>query len=100
MDETNFNDAGILKRMSILFRGLGRPCSSREYKLARIELQRLTAPLVAVTTVSLAVIVLVVVTAIQSQGRETIPVYIAPIDDPPTPEPTPVEPPEPPEPIP
>ena len=69
MDETNFNDAGILKRMSILFRGLGRPCSSREYKLARIELQRLTAPLVAVTTVSLAVIVLVLITQVmQSFG--------------------------------
>ena len=50
--EKRYEAKGFFKRLGEMFRGLGRPHDSREYKLARIELQRLLAPLVAVLSVS------------------------------------------------
>ncbi|MBO4710066.1 MAG: terpene cyclase/mutase family protein [Kiritimatiellae bacterium] len=70
------------------------PRETREYKLARIELQRLSAPLTAIVVPTLFAIVLCVVTAISSQRTELPPVDIAdpivdepPPEDPPLPEP-------------
>ena len=37
---------GFFRRLGDMFKGFGCPRDSREYKLARIELQRLAAPLV------------------------------------------------------
>jgi len=43
-----FHQTTFMERMSILFNGLNAPKDSREYKLARIEVQRLTAPACAI----------------------------------------------------
>ena len=72
-----FEERGFFRRLSDMFKGLGRPRSSPEYKLARIELQRLMAPLCAILLPSLALVVLIVVTAVTGQNRETITVDIA-----------------------
>ena len=77
-----------------MFKGLGKPHDTREYKLARIELQRLSAPLTAIVVPTLFAVVLCVVTAVSSRSTELPPVHIAdpivdepPIEDPPVPEP-------------
>ena len=64
-----------------MFKGLGRPQDTREYKLARIELQRLSAPLTAIVVPTLFAVVLCVVTAVSSQTRTSLPIDIPPIDD-------------------
>ena len=64
-----------------MFKGLGAPRSSAEYKLARTELQRLVAPICAILLPTLGMIVLIVVTAVTGQNRETIQVDIARAQD-------------------
>lgn len=80
-------------RFTILFKGLRCPRSSREYKLAKIELQRLLAPLVAGLTVAAVFAVLVVVTGISARPQKTVKLDLAPLD--PDPDPPPVDPPDP-----
>lgn len=48
VDKMFENDKGIISRFRILFSGLRMPHDTKEYKEARIELQRLYAPLMAV----------------------------------------------------
>ena len=72
-----FEERGFLRRLADMFKGLGRPRSSAEYKLARLELQRLVAPLCAILLPTLGMAVLIVVTAVTGQNRETIQVDIA-----------------------
>ena len=80
-----------------MLKGLSKPKSSAEYKLARVELNRLAAPILAVILPTIAVIVLIVVTKVTSQPEETIEVEIADVKDPePEPEPEPEQEPEPP----
>ena len=43
-----FEEVGFFGRFSRMMKGLGKPRSSAEYKLARTELQRLVAPMLAV----------------------------------------------------
>lgn len=81
MNDDNYRDNGIPARLGILFRGLGKPQGTREYKLARLELQRLFAPLVALTAVSLTAVVLCVVTAVGARPAERPPVDVPPIED-------------------
>ena len=42
-----YEEKGIFTRLGILFSGISKPKNTREYKEARIELQRLAAPLIA-----------------------------------------------------
>ncbi|MBQ2346066.1 MAG: hypothetical protein II391_01790, partial [Kiritimatiellae bacterium] len=42
-----YEERGFFRRLGDMFKGLGQPHDTREYKIARIELQRLAAPLVA-----------------------------------------------------
>lgn len=104
MDNINdrFEERGFLRRLGDMFRGLGKPHDTRDYKIARIELQRLAAPLVAITLPLLFGIVLAVVTMVSSQPKElgpTIdiprieddPPVITPDDTPPPPDPEPVD---------
>ena len=79
--EAKYEEKGFFKRFGEMMTGLKMPRDSREYKLARIELQRLAAPLIAIVTVTMFVIVLIVVTAIQSQKKEVVEVTIADIED-------------------
>ena len=94
MNDDKYTEKGFFRRLFEMSKGLGMPRDTREYKLARIELQRLSAPLTAIVVPTLFGIVLCVVTAISSQRTELPPVDIAdpivdepPIEDPPVPEP-------------
>ena len=92
-----FEEKGFFRRFSDMLKGLSKPKSSAEYKLARVELNRLAAPILAVVLPTIAVIVLIVVTQVTSQPQETIEVEIADVKDPePEPEPEPEQEPEPP----
>ena len=72
-----FEEVGFFKRLGRMFKGLGAPRASAEYKLARTELQRLVAPMLAVICPVLFVVVLCVVTEITGKGHETIQIDIA-----------------------
>ena len=94
MNDDKYTEKGFFRRLFEMSKGLGMPRDTREYKLARIELQRLSAPLTAIVVPTLFVIVLCVVTAVSSRRTELPPVDIAdpivdepPIEDPPVPEP-------------
>ena len=79
--EAKYEEKGFFRRIKDMSAGLGMPHDSREYKLARIELQRLAAPLIAIVAVTLFVVILVVVTAVSGQKKETIEVNIAEIEE-------------------
>jgi hypothetical protein len=64
-----------------MFKGLGQPHDTREYKIARIELQRLAAPLVAIVVPLVFGVVLCVVTMISGQKKDVIIADIAQIED-------------------
>ena len=81
MNDDKYTEKGFFRRLFEMSKGLGMPRDTREYKLARIELQRLSAPLTAIVVPTLFGIVLCVVTAISSKPKESIPVDIAPIED-------------------
>ena len=72
-----FEEKGFFRRLGDMFSGLSKPKSSAEYKLAKVELQRLSAPILAILLPTLGVIVLIVVTAINGQTKEVIQVDIA-----------------------
>ena len=68
-------------RLMKIVRGLRRPPTSREYKEARIELERLSAPLVAFLVPCLLVTVLFVVTAVgERPSRKSIEIVTVPND--------------------
>ena len=52
-----FEEKGFFRRLRDMFKGLGAPRGSAEYKLARLELQRLVAPLCAILLPTLGVII-------------------------------------------
>ena len=72
-----YDEIGFFRRILNMFKGFGQPKSSREYKEALIELQRLSAPILAILIPFLFVGVLFVVTAIQAKNKEEIKVEIA-----------------------
>ena len=72
-----FEEKGFFQRLGDMFSGLSKPKSSPEYKLAKVELQRLAAPILAILLPTLGVIALIVITAIQGQTKEVIQVDIA-----------------------
>ena len=76
-----YEERGFFRRLGDMFRGLGQPHDTREYKLARIELQRLAAPLVAIVVPLVFGVVLCVVTMISGQKKDVIIADIAPIED-------------------
>ncbi len=76
-----FEERGFFRRLGDMFKGLSKPRSSAEYKIARTELQRLVAPLCAILLPVLFVIILIVVTAITGQTKETIQVEIAQVQE-------------------
>ena len=76
-----FEEKGFFRRLGDMFSGLSQPKNSAEYKLAKTELQRLAAPLAAILLPTLGVIVLIVITAIQGQSKQTILVDIAHVQE-------------------
>lgn len=72
-----YEEKGYFTRLRLMFKGLGMPRDTAEYKLARTELQRQTAPLVAVVSVVLLVVVLIVVTSMTSVRKDQFEVTVA-----------------------
>ena len=72
---------GFFRRLADMCAGLGKPHNTREYKLARIEVQRLMAPLIAVLAVVILVTALIVITAVTGQKKEVIEVQIAEVEE-------------------
>jgi len=72
-----FEEKGFFRRMADMLSGLSKPRSSAEFKLAKTELQRLIAPITAITVPVVGVIVLIVVTAVQGQMGKKIEVEVA-----------------------
>ena len=79
--EAAFEEKGFFRRLGDMFAGLSRPKSSPEYKLAKVELQRLAAPLLAILLPTLGVISLIVITAVSSQQKDLIQVDIAKVQE-------------------
>ena len=75
-----YEEYGFFKRLKMMFAGLKMPRDSRDYKIARIELQRLAAPLIAIVSVTLFVVALIVITAVSSTGRKTFNIEVAQIE--------------------
>ena len=75
--EAAFEEKGFIRRLLDMFSGLSKPHSSPEYKMALTELQRLAAPLCAILLPTMGVIILIVITAITGQTKQTINVDIA-----------------------
>jgi hypothetical protein len=80
-DMGRFEEAGYFKRLGKMFSGLGRPRDSREYKEALIEVQRQIAPLLAVLLPLICVVVLFVVTAMDTGAKKEIKVEIVTAED-------------------
>ncbi|HCG20814.1 MAG TPA: hypothetical protein DER26_07465 [Verrucomicrobia bacterium] len=79
--EEQFEEKGFFRRLADMIKGFRKPPSSRAYKEARITFQRLAAPLVAVVSVALLVMVLLVVTTVQSARKKVYDVRIAQIEE-------------------
>jgi hypothetical protein len=75
--ESAFEERGFFRRMKDMLVGLSKPHSSPEFKLARVELQRLAAPIAAITVPIVFIVVLIVVTAVQGQSGRKIEVEVA-----------------------
>lgn len=75
-----YEDDGYLKRLFKMFKGLGRPRNSPEYKEAITELQRQTAPLLAILLPLMFVVTLFVVTAVTGGGKKELKVEIVQAD--------------------
>lgn len=83
--EAAYAEVGYFQRLARMVRGLGKPRASAEYKLARTELQRLAAPIVAVVAPVVFVVVLCVMTDITGQAKRTIQIDVARTQDEETP---------------
>lgn len=75
--ESAFEEKGFFRRLSEMFSGLSKPRSSAEYKIARTDLQRLAAPILAILLPVLGMVVLIVVTAVTGSDKDAIQVEIA-----------------------
>ena len=75
-----FEEKGFFRRMSDMFSGLSQPKNSAEYKLAKTELQRLAAPILAILLPTLGVIALIVITAITGQKKDVIQFDVAKVE--------------------
>lgn len=86
LDETlkeemaKYQEVGIFTRLGKMLTGISKPHSSREYKEALIEVQRLSAPLLAFLIPVIGITILFVVTAVGNNGKEEIKVEIVQAD--------------------
>ena len=72
-----YRNEGFFARLGKIFRGIGKPRSSREYKEARLEVQRLAAPFIAIVAPVVFILVLCVVTEVTGHSKTRIDVEIA-----------------------
>lgn len=67
-----FSNQTIFQRLKILFTGLGKPRSSKEYKEAIIEAQRLSAPAAAIILPILSVMLLIIMSNSKTEQERLI----------------------------
>ncbi len=79
--QEQFEEKGFFRRLVDMFKGFRQPRTSREYKEARLNFQRLAAPLIAVVSVTLFVVVLIVVTTVQGARKKAYEIRIAQIEE-------------------
>jgi hypothetical protein len=72
-----YEEVGFFKRLAKISKGIKMPKSSREYKEARTEIQRLIAPFLAIVCPLLFVVVTCVMTEITGRAKTKIEVEIA-----------------------
>ena len=90
-----YEGVGFPTRLARMFRGLGRPRGTAAYKLARLELQRLSAPVSAAVFVAALFAAVVVLTMATEGGRpEAVVVRAAAEPEAEPPEEAPPDPPE------
>ena len=75
-----YETKGFFSRLGSMFSGLSKPRSSREYKIARIELQRLMAPLIAIISVLVLVGSLIVFTMVSENKAKTLEITVAQVE--------------------
>ena len=76
--EDKYKDKSLFRRVVDMIVGLRKPKWTPEYKLARLELQRMSAPLTAILIPSLVAVVLCVVTAVARQDVFEFPIVEIP----------------------
>jgi len=76
-----FEELGIFKRLGKMFKGLSMPRDSREYKEARIEVQRLSAPALAILLPTMFIVTLFIVTAVSAKPKEVIEVQVQEVQE-------------------
>ncbi len=76
-----YEEVGFFTRLKRMAKGLGKPHSSAEYKLARTEVQRLAAPVAAVVCPVVFVVVLCVMTDITGLAKRTVQIDVARTQD-------------------
>ena len=67
-----FEEKGYFRRLKDMFKGLGMPHDTPEYKLAKTELQRQQAPIIAFVSVFLFLTVLVVMSQMEDEQVEEV----------------------------
>ena len=85
------------ERMHRMLEGLNMPHDTGEYKWARLELQRLSGPTIAIVTCLLAITIMLLLPNNTEIKQRVIPVEVMEVEPPPEIEEEPPEPPEPPE---
>ena len=76
-----YEEVGFFGRLAKISKGIKMPKSSREYKEARTEIQRLIAPFLAIICPVLFIVVLCVMTEITGRAKTKIDVEIARAQD-------------------
>ncbi len=76
-----FKEKNYWQRLSQMFAGLSQPKDSREYKIARTELQRQAAPLMAITLPLICVILLAVFANAKEGGERVIETQIQDVEE-------------------
>lgn len=79
-DESN---AGFFTRLNRMFTGLSKPADSREYKEARIELQRLLAPLLAIVLPMIFIGIIAVMASVKTEDEVVIESQVIEAEKPP-----------------
>ncbi len=79
--EEMFEQPTLRDRLRKLFTGLGKPRSSREYKEAIVELQRLLAPVVAILIPGILIAILIVCAAPGKSNKALSDIQIAQAED-------------------
>jgi len=86
LDDLNaaYGEPSYLQRLAAMARGLRRPRHAKEYKAARIELQRLSAPLSAFLLPLCVVLLLILMSGGEALDDRLVGVTILDVEEPPT----------------